>query len=158
MTAEQNTNESMPTLRDALIKPLPVIASPAYIPNPDKDIPGIEGPNFIPNPDDHYNELRTLIADAAAWTARLYAATQDYHSDSTLDSHNAMIDMLNAYHQFIYGADQTMTEQEALDSFLTCDVWAMLETTNPNTEMPDELAKNRPELFSYFDLNGDRWY
>ena len=56
------TTPDYPTLKDALIKPLPVIADAAYIPNPDKDIPGIGGPNFIPNPDDHSSELHTLLA------------------------------------------------------------------------------------------------
>jgi len=148
----------MTALRALLITPFPDMTVPEYIPNPDTTTPRFyPGDNFVPNPASEHNAIRREFADAAAWTARLFAATQDYHSDSTIDSHNAMIETLTALHYVIYGNDQTMDDDEAIRLWLDEDglADALVETANPNTGMPDDLNDARPALFARFNLDYD---
>jgi len=149
----------MTTLRSALITPFPDLTVPEYLPNPDTSPKQYPGQNYVPNPDAHHEEIRREFADAAAWTALIYAQTQDYHSDSTLDTHNAMIETLNLLHMVIYGDDQTKDDATALNDYLESDWDALEMTVHPNCALPDNWEETHPlpALFARFDLNWEHF-
>jgi hypothetical protein len=106
-----------------------------------------------PLPDADSDEMQRLLADALRYAGLVIAASTDYFSDSTLDSHNqvseCIIDLIN----LIYGHDQTMTNDEALDLWLDNEdcFYNMNETAGPNfTATPDEPL---PALWSHFDFD-----
>ena len=110
---------------------------------------------------DEWGAYYGLFQDAAAYIARLYAGTIDYTSDSTVDSHNAMIASLTALHGVIYGNDLTMSDEAALAYWLDDrDNWMDLsEVADPNMGIPDDLKTGGyPELFNYFNLDQDLAY
>jgi hypothetical protein len=116
-------NTENPTLRDYLVKPFPVRA------------PG----------DD------TLFADALKYAGLTIAASTEYFSDSTLDSHNQLsafiCDMVNV----IYGYDQTMSEDEAIQKWLDDPdaFWNAEAAKSPN--FPD-YGHALPALLEYFNF------
>ena len=64
--------------------------------------------------DQYYADLENFVN----WAARNYAENTDYFSDSTIDSHNAMIALMTSLHDLRYGYNQTKDDETALDAFL----------------------------------------
>ena len=97
---------------------------------------------------DWYNEVQ----DAASWAAKNLAANYDYASDSTLDSHNAMVATINAFHQLVYQHDQTMSEEDALNTFLDTPLlhadlhMAIHHNCSHSVPTPVFITKYFPEL------------
>ena len=150
--------ETPDTLRRRLITPLPDLSAPEYIENPDPTTPA-DGyrSNYIENPESNHRLVDELIQECSIWIARVYADSYTYHSDSTIDSHSAMLCSLTALNGLIYGNDQTMSTDEAIQLWLDNpdDAMDLIESANPNTGISDELDKNRPRLFTYFNLDYD---
>lgn len=152
----------MTTLRNALIKTLPDLSVPENLENPDYDeTKGYDpnNPRYIDNLDSGHKLMRQLITDAAAYTARVYSESLGYISDSTIDSHNAMISTMTELHRLIYGDDQTLDDQQALDQWLDneTNLMDLAEVSNPNTG-PSDGQLTPPALFDYFNLSDDFLY
>lgn len=148
-------NDNRATLRTRQLKPLPSLAEPHMLPNPDPttDANGWR-PNYIENPASNHRLVDELIQECAIWIARAFADCYDYHSDSTIDSHDAMIAALAELNALIYGNDQTMSTEEAILLWIN-DPDQYMDfacAANPNASLSDEIENNRPRLFEYFDL------
>jgi hypothetical protein len=156
-------DETPDTLRRRLITPLPDLSAPDMIPNPDTDPTHLNEhgyhPNYIKNPASNHQLVDELIQECSIWIARVFADSYTYQSDSTIDSHTAMLCSLVALNGLIYGNDQTMQTSEAIELWLDNpdDCIDLIEAANPNTGISDELNTNRPRLFAYFNLDWDRW-
>lgn len=147
-------NDEIPdTLRRRLIKPFPDMTID------DRWIPNEDGPGYHENPASNFPALDKAFMEATRWTALNLAQGYDYHSDSTVDSHYAIISSLAALNNVVYRHDLTMDLAEAINLWLDdTDICIdLIETANPNTGMTDEINNSRPELFSYFNLDWDRW-
>ncbi len=59
-----------------------------------------------------------LTLDAGNWAARNLAENYDYVSDSTIDSHEAMISVMTMINNLIYHYGQTMDAKAAFQKFL----------------------------------------
>jgi len=152
MIATLHADDTRPTLRTRLLKPLPSLAEPHMLPNPDPNHDIFH--NYIINPNSNHALVDELIQECAIWIARAFADCYNYHSDSTIDSHDAMIAALAELNGLIYGNDQTMSTEEAIllwvddpDQYMDLACAA-----NPNASLSDEINNNRPRLFEYFDL------
>lgn len=155
-----NTENTTPdTLRNRLIKPFPdMTITERYIPNPSDELDehGYRA-NFIPNPDCNFPMIDQLFMNATIWTALNLAQGYTYHSDSTIDSHYAIIASITELNNVVYRHNLTMDLDEAVNRWLD-DVGIcidLIETANPNTGMTDEIDQSRPELFTYFNLDYD---
>lgn len=140
----------MKTLRDRLIKPLPSLDAPEYIPNPTPE----DGSNFILNPESNHAAVDKLFSDANIFIAHTFAAGYGYHSDSTVDTNAALIAAMTAINNIIYGNDQTMDTADAINLWLDDEYAAsdLVEAYSPNT---GAILAPYPELFSYFNLSYD---
>jgi hypothetical protein len=138
----------MTTLRDMLITPLPSLDDPEYTRSD-------EG-HFVQ--DANWLQTRTMLADAAAYIATSYASSIEYTSDSTIDTHLAMIATLTNLNNVIYAHDQTMEFDEALTAFLDDDDAAIdfyMATYDANTSGPDMPM---PTFMTHFNPDSDGLY
>lgn len=97
----------------------------------------------------------TLFADALKYAGLTMAASTEYFSDSTLDSHNQLAGFILDMVDLIYGYDQTMSEDEAVQKWLDDPnaYWNTEAAAEPN--FPD-YGIDKPDLFTYFDF--ERYY
>jgi len=152
MNTENTTpiDDSVRTLRSALIKPWPTVTPSAWpIPN-ENGVTDAAPYRWKDNPD--YVHVNHMIQELLHW-ACLTVAHNAYHtSDSEVDSMNALILIIATMHMVNYGDDLTLSLQEATDRWLDSEgSWMDLQmASDPNWATDPDLAD--PEIFSYFDL------
>lgn len=99
---------------------------------------------------------QTIFTDAARHIALTIATSIDQTSDSMVDTHFALAATLNELVQLIYGYDQTMDENEALQHWLdTADAEYFYMASYDANLTPSGLL---PALFAHFNPDSDALY
>lgn len=104
------------------------------------------------------DRLQLLFQDAAAWIARSYASSISEASDSTVDTHLAMISTLTTLNKFVYRDDFTTELPELIEGWLDDEYAAQdfyMSSFDANISRDSQYM---PPLFGYFTSNSDALY